>query len=149
MRTRPKTILRSILVALFVITSSFLFVFTVNVSASQESGYIYSTTEVPFAATITGYTGQGGDIAIPTVLGGHPTTVIGQNAFRSANKVTSVTIPEGITTIGSSAFAYCGNLTSIMVPNSVTSIGNWAFSFCPSLLSINVYSENLNYRSEG
>jgi len=44
----------------------------------------------------------------------------------SSEKLTSVTIPEGVTSIGETAFA--GNkLTSITIPNSVTFIDKRAF----------------------
>ena len=56
---------------------------------------------------------------------------IGNNAFNaegrlSNEKLTSVTIPEGVTSIGEKAFA-SNKFTSITIPNSVTSIGKNAF----------------------
>jgi len=60
-----------------------------------------------------------------------PVRAIGKRAFNAEQrlineKLTSVTIPEGVTSIGEMAFA--GNrLTSITIPNSVTSIGEKAF----------------------
>jgi hypothetical protein len=62
-----------------------------------------------------------------------PVGAIGKNAFNyghmtNANyyKLTSVTIPEGVTSIGETAFAN-NRLTSVTIPNSVTSIGKKAF----------------------
>ena len=34
-------------------------------------------------ATITGYTGEGGNIMLPSELGGYPVTAIGAEAFRN------------------------------------------------------------------
>jgi hypothetical protein len=47
---------------------------------------------------------------------------------RPCTKITSVTIPDGVTTIGNYAFAGCTGLTSINIPDGVTTIGNYAFA---------------------
>lgn len=53
-------------------------------------------------------------------------------------KLTSVTIPSGVTSIGYFAFSDCESLTSINIPESVTSIGDDAFYNCSSLTSITI-----------
>ena len=53
------------------------------------------------------------------------------------DKITSITIPEGVTSIGNRAFSGCTSLTSITIPDSVTSIGDSAFFDCTSLTPIN------------
>lgn len=53
---------------------------------------------------------------------------IGANAFKQCNKLTSVTIGNGVTSIGESAFYGCSGLTNITIPDSVTSIGQHAFT---------------------
>ena len=65
-------------------------------------------------------------------------TVIGDYAFDSCEKLTSVTIPDSVTAIGDFAFSFCGSLASINIPNSVTSIGESAFLFDYSLTSITI-----------
>lgn len=87
-------------------------------------------------AKITGYTGGGGNITIPSELDGHAVTSIGNRAFEGCNSLTTVTIPNTVTSIGSSAFASCSNMTSITIPNSVTNIDSYAFANCSSLASI-------------
>src|ERR1039458_439973 len=52
------------------------------------------------AITITGYTGSGGAVATPGMVGGLP-----------------------VASIGNGAFAYCGSLTNVTMPSSVTDIG--------------------------
>ena len=88
--------------------------------------------------TITGYTGTGGVVEIPTMIGGLPVTTIGQNAFQSKSSVTAVVIPNGVTTIMDAAFAGCSGMTAITLPNSLTSIGGYVFDGCSSLQSITI-----------
>ena len=106
--------------------------------------YKYTASTV----TITGYTGTGGAVNIPSSIDGKPVVSIGSQAFYG-NQLTSVTIPNSVTTIEYSAFrdnqltsitipnsvitigygAFQDNqLTSVTIGNSVTTIGNWAFS---------------------
>jgi hypothetical protein len=60
-----------------------------------------------------------GSISIPTMLGGCPVTIIGQNAFYTCSWLTAVTIPDGVKKIGKNAFYGCKNLTSVTIPDSV------------------------------
>lgn len=88
---------------------------------------------------ITGYTGGGGDVGIPSYINGIPVSGIGENAFSSSG-ITSVTIPGNLTSIGSGAFNGCSNLSSITIPANVTNIGASAFDGCTSLTSITLPS---------
>src|ERR1041384_2837828 len=77
--------------------------------------------------TITGYTGTGGVVVIPSTINGLPVTSIGYEAFQDSS-ITGVTIPNSVTNIGEAAFSYCYSLTDFTIPDSVTSIGDFAFS---------------------
>jgi len=73
------------------------------------------------------------DLIIPAEKWGDPVIFsIAAKAFYWSNnydrkvRLTSVTIPYGVTSIGDAAF-YSNLLTSITIPSSVTSIGNTAF----------------------
>ncbi len=72
-------------------------------------------------ATITGYTGPGGDIEIPDQLDGAPVTIIGSTAFSGNHSITSVVIPDSVIKIASGnwsdgAFSRCTSLTSVTIP---------------------------------
>ena len=58
---------------------------------------------------------------------------IGEYAFKDCSRLTSLTLPVGITSIGYDAFAYCSGLTSIYVyAEKVPRIGRYAFEGCAS-----------------
>ena len=61
--------------------------------------------------------------------------VIGPNAFWGC-RMTSLTIPEGVTMLDRAALSCCYNLETITLPKSVTTIGEYAFSSCESMTSI-------------
>ena len=64
--------------------------------------------------------------------------VIGNEAFKWCESLTSINIPNSVTTIGDSAFLGCKSLTNINIPNSVATIGKSAFKWCESLTNINI-----------
>jgi len=101
-------------------------------------GYIFGTTNYDGSYLANTY-------RIPTSL----TTVIitdatkiGNDAFKDCNKLTSITLPNGVASIGSNAFNGCSGLTGITIPDAVTSIGETAFAGCSAITSIAI-SNNL------
>ncbi|MBR1717265.1 MAG: leucine-rich repeat protein [Paludibacteraceae bacterium] len=84
----------------------------------------------------------------------------GGNLYVNGTKVTTLTIPNGITeipnyaffgfagitdiqfnqtkTIGDFAFSCCLGLTNVTIPEGVTTIGNNAFAYCPHMLSMSI-----------
>lgn len=87
------------------------------------------------AITITGYTGPGGVVTIPSTINFLPVTSIGDWAFYSTS-VTNILIPDNVTNIGDGAFFDCESLTRVTIGDSVTNIGDWTFAFCSSLTSV-------------
>ena len=62
--------------------------------------------------------------------------VIGNRAFSGCSRLTSLTLPAGITEIGECAFYGCSGLTSLNLPASISEIGDFAFSDCSGLTSL-------------
>ena len=106
----------------------------VSVSAGVEDDYRYTVSNG--AAIITRYSGDGGDVVIPSTLGGYPVTGIDYAVFSYWESITSVIIPDSVVSIGDDAFYGCDNLTSVIIPDSVASIGDSAFNDCDNLTSI-------------
>ena len=88
--------------------------------------------------TITGYTGSGGAVTIPSKTNGLPVTSIGDYAFCYCYNLASVTMGTNVTSLGDEAFFYCTNLTSVTIGNNVTNIGQWAFQYCWSLTNVTI-----------
>ena len=70
--------------------------------AAVQAQFTYTTNNGTI--TITGYTGPGGAVTIPSTINGLPVTSIGDWAFGDCTSLTSVTIPNSVTSIGTDAF---------------------------------------------
>lgn len=53
--------------------------------------------------------------------------------YPHVNRISSLTIGEGVTRIGDYAFMLCSFVTEVVIPESVTSMGDWAFGFSTGL----------------
>ena len=104
-------------------------------NAAQSGYFTYYTINANTGVILTGYTGSGGAVTIPSSIDGIPLISVG-TAFANKASLTSVTIPNGVTEVGSSAFYGCSGLASVTIPDSVTSIGPNAFTNCRSLTSV-------------
>jgi hypothetical protein len=87
-------------------------------------------------AYITGYSGPGGEVQVPSHIDCKTVIRIDSRAFSSNNRITSIIIPEGIKSVGTGSFSGCVNLKSIRLPNSLVNISGSAFSYCTSLEDI-------------
>ena len=120
-------------------TYPILLLFILSCAAAQaQFNYRTDNGEV----TITGYDCTGGAVIIPAVIDALPVTSIGDSAFRSCTRLTSVTVPDSVTNIGNSVFSGCTSLSEAIIPDSVTNIGSQAFSGCTSLTSITIPDRN-------
>jgi TolB-like protein len=114
----------------------------ITIIPEQEFGLIVrpsgiaATNEAFFTindhGTITRFTGTQSSIVIPSIIRGTWVVEIGtgvfQSSFENRERLTSVTIPNGVRIIGDNAFRVNQRLTNIIIPDSVRTIGANAFN---------------------
>lgn len=61
---------------------------------------------------------------------------IGENAFASCDKLTSITFTDNITSIGKGAFSGCNSLESIELPSGLKEIQPYTFFYCGKLKTV-------------
>lgn len=103
-------------------------------SASSDFEYTITDGEV----TITGYTGEGGNVVVPSEIEGYPVTVIGEDSFSNCFSLISIVIPDSVTNIKAGAFFACQMLTSISLPDNIACIEDFTFFACSSLSNITI-----------
>ena len=106
------------------------------IGTGEQDGFYNYTILADGSAEITQYFGTDEHVVIPSTLGGHTVTVIGQSAFSGSEDMTSVVIPNTVTRIKLLAFNECTGLTSITIPDSVTIIEDSVFQFCTNLADV-------------
>ena len=109
-----------------------------RLAAAQSGDFTY--THPGGEATITGYSGSGGPVYIPSSIGGFPVVGIGEGAFEGISSITSLIVSNGPASIGTGAFNGCAGLTNVILPDSVTSLGGGAFGGCYSLTGLTLGS---------
>jgi hypothetical protein len=114
-------------------------------------GGIQTVLVIPFtysisggAATITGYTGGGGDVVIPSMISGSPVISIANSAFYNQSTITSLTLPDTLTSIGIEAVELGFSATLLAEVTGPTSVVlNWTESTVG--LITNNHSSQPNY----
>jgi BspA type Leucine rich repeat region (6 copies) len=126
---------------LFWILPVLLLLFTLP--AMVQAQFTYTTNNG--VILISGYTGSGGDVTIPSTIDGLPINGIADYAFNGNVSLTHITILNGMTSIGNYAFLHCMNLIDVTLPRSITDIGTDAFLGCANLTEIAVDVDNPAY----
>lgn len=82
---------------------------------------------------ITSYSGEGGNVIIPSEIDGKRVTSIGECAFKDCRSLTGIELPSSVRDIGKSAFENCTGLKHIKLPYDWCGIGDRAFFGCSSV----------------
>lgn len=116
--------------------------------------FAISTTQAQFnyttnnnQLTITGYSGSGGDVALPDNVGGLPVTGVATEACWFNSNIVNLTITNTSISVGPMSFYRCYLLTNVTIGSGVTNIGLSAFGYDQNLLAINVDPANSVYTS--
>jgi len=162
---RPKRLISLLVAVCMMITMlplSAVTAFAADTSSSPDPEEIVGDYKYAYEvnadgnATITEFLGPVGsanpnfyDIKIPSELGGHPVTGLGEYSFAAksddgstydplCSNIHSVTIPQKVTSIGKRAFYDCKNLTTLVLGEDIQTIGNYAFECCTSLTGVTI-----------
>lgn len=111
----------------------------VSASAETYKDFDYSVNG-DGTCKITGYTGTGSKITIPSEIDGKTVTAISYETFKEKKTIVSVTIPKTVKTIGSDAFNGCTNLKTVTMKKGVETIGYYAFQGCTKLSEVTIPS---------
>lgn len=109
---------------------------TVQLTVTDIIGSQYTTEAVTGGVQITAYTGLGGDVVVPSSIGGKTVVGFTSEVFKGNDKITSIALTAGIDGIPDYAFAECVELKCVTMPNSLATIGSYAFRGCKKLNGI-------------
>lgn len=98
----------------------------------EQSPVAFTYRVVDGQAHITGYTGGGTTVHVPTEIEGYTVVAIDDSAFQNS-PIRVVVLPGSVTTVGWFAFSGCFELELVTLPASVSKINYGAFDNCPSL----------------
>jgi PKD repeat protein len=99
-----------------------------SISAAQAAQVQFSYTTTNGTITITGYTGSGGALIIPSSINSLPVTSIGAEAFANFTSLTSVLIPGSVSNIGQFAFEFCSGLHEVYFEGNAPAFGPVVFN---------------------
>lgn len=113
-----------------------LLLFSVFSKADQYGDFTFSSDGTN--VTISGYTGTGGSITIPSNIHDVVVNNIKKNAFAYQTNLTEVAIPNSITNIGNNAFSHCSKLAGVSLSSNITTIAYGTFLQCYALSKIKI-----------
>ena len=138
----------ALFLAMLIVGCSVLSVTADEADADTYGDYTYTVSDGK--VTITGYSGSGGNITIPSNINGCDVTAIGDYAFTGHGTLREVTIPDTVTSIGKNAFSNCyytdyvtyTGITKVIMGSEVTTIGEGAFYNNYTLTTIDFTNSN-------
>lgn len=158
MKKRTKAFLSLIMAVTLVFVMGFVtYVYGETAGGTVDFGdytISYSAVSTMPGVTITAYSGTlPADFTVPSSLGGHAVTGIGNYAFSPLNAnfeninedIVHLTIPESVRVIGEGAFMNTVHLESVHFSEGLEELGGMAFAMCPVLISIELPSTLTHY----
>lgn len=120
-------------------------------NASPVSDFSYDLSDDGKGIKITGYTGNGGRVVIPSTIEDMPVVEIrniaflgynpNSNKYFPANNITEIIVPSSVTVIGKGAFQWNNNLTKVTLPDGIKVLEDRVFNDCVKLTSVNLPAE--------
>lgn len=119
-----------------------------SLQAQIPDFFVYEV--VSTSVRITGYTGTGGAVVIPTTINGMPVTEIGVSAFwgKITDPGSTLTLSQNIVKLGQGAFGNCTGLSgTIVIPAGLATIEDWIFIGNSDISAFSVNAANPNFSS--
>ncbi len=111
------------------------------------AGKTDATFEIPYGVITVGERAFESCSRLTSVVIGDSITTISDYAFAHCGRLTDTIVPNSVKTIGLSAFSYCFNLKSVVIGSGVETIGEYVFDYCENLADITVDQNNRHYKS--
>lgn len=137
MKKLHKSLNKTLSVILAVLLVAGVLPFYVSAQDDITSYLTYSVTADGITLTDCD-TSVSGDVVLPDTIDGLPVTVIGNQAFRSCSKITSLILPSSIKSIEMQAFSYCSALESIQLNEGLEKLETYVFEFSNKLADIHI-----------
>ena len=90
--------------------------------AGAENGF-----EMEDEGTLTSYSGDAAEVAIPAEVDGKPVRALGETLFYQHKEITSLTVPEGVISIDMGAISGTEGLQEVTLPESLCEIQSGNF----------------------
>ena len=87
---------------------------------------------------LSGYSGAGGDVVVPSEMDGSTVDVIQSNALSNMDAITALTLPNTLLQLRDSAICWDENLAAVTLPDSLIAIGERNLYACPKLSEITI-----------
>ena len=87
---------------------------------------------------LNGYSGEGGEVTVPTEIDGSTVDVIQSNAFSNMDAITALTLPSTLLQLRDSAICWNENLAAVMLPDSLIAIGERNLYACAKLSEVTI-----------
>jgi len=107
----------------------------------------FTTGTINGLISITGYSGPGGDVSIPSMINDIPVTNIGSRAFYSCKTLRTITFPDTVLSIGDEAFKDCSSLKTAVFVSTCPSMGTGVFDSAASDFTVYYFNSAAGFSS--
>ena len=142
MRIKPSAIIVTLMLALSAFPAAQAYDIHVASGFYNFSGPSQRSVYLTYASLQDNLDAYSGDVVIPATITYNgkeiPVKGVGDHALFNCQRVTSVTLPEGVTYILDQAFSHCYAMQSLSLPSTLEMVNDYAFEFCDDLTTVTI-----------
>lgn len=106
-------------------------------AVTPVAGLVYESFGDGTCRLVSGTGSNAYELTVPTHSpAGDRVVAIGEGAFRGAENLTAITLPEGVERVEKDAFRDCQSLLSVSFPSTLKELGDGAFYGCGRLFGV-------------